>query len=155
MKKNFVFAMLFAVCIAGSAFANDPVNVKNVVRESFTREFAGAQAVSWEVVSSKEIFHASFTYNNERLNAYFDSEGVLLATGRYVKPESLPMLVSRGIQTDYSSFKVIETIEFITGAETSYIVKLQNEKFSMYVQAYSDGSTSVLKKEKKNSVAKL
>jgi len=149
MKKNFLIALLVAVVFSGSAFANTGKSVNALVKQSFQREFAGAQSVSWEVISDKDIFHASFIYNNERLNAYFDAEGTLLATGRYVKQENLPMLVTKGIAVRYKQFNVLESIEFVTGSETSYIVKLENEKLSLYVQAFNDGSTTVLKKEKK------
>lgn len=149
MKKNFLIALLVAVVFSGSAFANTGKSVNALVKQSFQKEFAGAQSVSWEVISDKDIFHASFIYNNERLNAYFDSEGTLLATGRYVKQENLPMLVSKGITVRYKQYDVLESIEFVTGSETSYIVKLENEKLSLYIQAHSDGTTTVLKKEKK------
>jgi hypothetical protein len=149
MKKNFLIALLVAVVFSGSSFANTGKSVNALVKQSFQKEFAGAQSVNWEVISDKGIFHASFIYNNERLNAYFDSEGTLLATGRYVKQENLPMLVSRGIDVRYKQYDVLESIEFVTGSETSYIIRLENEKLSLYVQAYSDGSTTVLKKEKK------
>jgi len=149
MKKNFLVALLVAVVFSGSSFANTGKSVNALVKQSFQKEFAGAQSVSWEVISDKDIFHASFIYNNERLNAYFDAEGTLLATGRYVKQENLPMLVTKGIAVRYKQLNVQEAIEFVTGSETSYIIKLENEKLSLYVQAYNDGSTTVLKKEKK------
>lgn len=155
MKKNFLFALLVAVAFSGSAFAYTGKSVNALVKQSFQKEFAGAQSVSWEIISTKDIYHASFIYNNERLNAYFDSEGTLLATGRYVKQENLPMLVSKGIAIRYKQYNVLESIEFITGQETSYIIKLENEKLSVYVQAFSDGSTTLLKKEKKNNLTKL
>ena len=149
MKKNFLIALLVAVVFSGSSFANTGKSVNALVKQSFQKEFAGAQSVNWEVISDKDIFHASFIYNNERLNAYFDSEGNLLATGRYVKQENLPMLVNKGIDIRYKKFDVLESIEFVTGSETSYIIRLENEKLSLYVQAHSDGSTTLLKKEKK------
>jgi len=155
MKKNFLIALLVAVVFSGSAFANTGKSVNAMVKQSFQKEFAGAQSVSWEVISNKDIFHASFIYNNERLNAYFDSEGSLLATGRYVKQENLPMLVTKGLGIRYKQYNVLEAIEFVNGYETSYIIKLENEKLSLYVQAYNDGSSTILKKEKKNNLTKL
>ena len=149
MKKNFLIALLVAVVFSGSSFANTGKSVNALVKQSFQKEFAGAQSVNWEVISDKDIFHASFIYNNERLNAYFDQEGNLLATGRYVKQENLPMLVNKSIDIRYKKFDVLESIEFVTGSETSYIIRLENEKLSLYVQAHSDGSTTLLKKEKK------
>jgi len=155
MKKNSLFAVLIAVVFTGTTFANTGNAVSKVVKESFQKEFAGAQSVSWETLVEKDIYHASFTYNNERLNAYFDGNGSLLATGRYLKAENLPMLITKGISDRYNRYDVIETIEFVAGNETSYIIKVENEKVKLYIQAYIDGSSTVLKKEKKNNVAKL
>lgn len=155
MKKNYFFALLVAVLFTGSAFAHNGNTVNTQVKLSFQKEFAGAESVSWETIADKGIFHASFIYNNERLNAYFDTEGVLLATGRYVKKENLPMLVARGVQQRFSKYNMTESIEFVSNYETSYIVKLENEKFKLYIQAHTDGTSSVLKKEKKNNLAKL
>lgn len=155
MKKNFLFALLVALVFSGTGFANTGTSVNAMITQSFQKEFAGAQSVSWESIAEKDIYHASFVYNNERLNAYFDAAGTLLATGRYVKQENLPMLVTKGIAGRYGRYNVIETIEFVAGNETSYIVKLENEKLKLFVQAHSDGSINVLKKEKKNNLAKL
>ena len=65
------------------------------------------------------------------------------------------MLVSKAISEKYGQYTVLETIELIADSETSYIVKIENEKLKMYIQARGDGSTSILKKEKKNNLAKL
>lgn len=140
---------LFAVFATGSAFANEEVSVNSAVKQSFSKEFAGAQSVTWDAIASKDLFHASFVLNNERLNAYFNSEGVLIATGRFIAPENMPMLVSKGINARYSKYELTDVIEMISGNETSYIVMVQNEKAKVYVQAYSDGTTSVIKKERK------
>lgn len=148
MKKVIMYA-LFVVFVSGSAFANNEETVSNVVKQSFLQEFAGAQAVSWESLAAKDLYHASFIYNNERLNAYFNGEGKLIATGRYVKVESLPLLVSKGISSRFTKFSVVDVIELTSGTETSYIVSVENDKQVLYVQAYNDGSTSVIKKEKK------
>jgi hypothetical protein len=59
------------------------------------------------------------------------------------------MLVTKGLAIRYKQYNVLEAIEFVNGYETSYILKLENEKLSLYVQAYNDGSATILKKEKK------
>lgn len=149
MKKIFVSA-LFAIAFSGAAFATGNETISKQIRQSFEKEFAGAQYVNWESFNEKDLYHATFVLNNVRLNAYFDKEGQLLATGRFVKQESLPMLVSKAITEKYKKQSVVEVIEFVTGNETSYIVKLQDDEKQLYVQAYYDGSTAVLKKSKIN-----
>lgn len=154
MKKIF-FAILIAAVVNGNAVANIKAIDNPLVAQSFEREFAGAHSVKWEVLDGKEIYHAFFVYNNEPLNAYFNEEGTLLGTGRYLKFENLPMLTAKSIKEKYSQFTVLETIEFGSASGTSYIVKLESEKLKLYIQAYSNGSISVLKKEKKNLDIKL
>lgn len=153
--KKIIFAILIATVVSGTAVSNETSTVNSNVTRSFQKEFSGAQSVSWETLDSKGIYHASFIYNNIPLNAYFDREGNLLATGRVIKQENLPMLVSKAVGEKYGQYTVLETIEFIADSETSYIVKIENEKLKMYIQARGDGSTSILKKEKKNNLAKL
>lgn len=148
MKKIFVHT-LFAVLVTGSVFANPGVSVSNRIQESFQKEFAGAQGVSWESLNSKSIFHASFVYNNERLNAYFNNEGDLIATGRYIKAESLPLLASRAVTNRFPNQVIEEVIEYVAGTETSYIVTLHTAKRTVSAQVYLDGTVTVLKKEKK------
>ncbi len=154
MKKIF-FAILIAAVVNGNAVANVKTIDNPLVTQSFEKEFSGAQSVKWEVLVGKEIYHAFFIYNNEALNSYFNEEGTLLATGRYLKFESLPMLTAKNIKEKYNQYTVLETIEFGSASETSYIVKLESEKLKLYIQAYSNGSISVLKKEKKNLDVKL
>ncbi len=55
MKKNFLIALLVAVVFSGSSFANTGKSVNALVKQSFQKEFAGAQSVSWEVISDKDI----------------------------------------------------------------------------------------------------
>ncbi len=153
--KKIIFAILIASAVSGTAVANEKSTVNSKVTRSFQKEFSGAQSVTWETLDSKGIYHASFIYNNIPLNAYFDGEGTLLATGRFIKQENLPMLVSKGINEKYGQYRVLETIEFIADSETSYIVKIENEKLKLYIQARGDGSTSIIKKEKKNNITIL
>ncbi len=104
MKKIF-FAILIAAVVNGNAVANIKAIDNPLVAQSFEREFAGAHSVKWEVLDGKEIYHAFFVYNNEPLNAYFNEEGTLLGTGRYLKFENLPMLTAKSIKEKYSQLQ--------------------------------------------------
>jgi len=147
--KKYLIQTLIAVFIASAGFANADVSVSQHVKRSFEREFQGAQGVNWERLGSNSIYHASFILNSERLNAYFSAEGELIATGRYIKSEGLPLLVSKSIATNYPNQNIEEVIEYVTGNETSYIVKVAGARSIKYVRAYIDGNLTVLKKEKK------
>lgn len=147
MKQFFATALL-ALGLSGAAFASENETINKQVRQSFEKEFSGAQYVNWEPIGTSELYHVTFVLKNERLNAYFDSEGQLLAMGRYVKQESLPLLISQKLDQKYKGHQILDVIEFIADNETSYIVRLQDQEKQLYVRAYYDGTTSVLKKSK-------
>lgn len=147
--KKLLFQTVFAVLLTSSAIANPDASVNQRVKKSFEKEFVGAESVSWEAFKSKNIYHASFIFNNERFNAYFDEEGMLLATGRYIKSENLPLVVGKTIANRFQKSTVNEVIEYITDNQTSYIVVLDEEKYTVYAQVSIEGSITILKKKKK------
>lgn len=155
MKKYFVLAVLFVSVCSYSVKAAGGEKVTPVITEAFQKEFTGASHVKWELLKDNSIYQARFIYNNERLNAFFDEEGTLLAVGRYIAEANLPLMVSKTIAKKYAGYEVKEIIEYIQGNETSYLVSLENEKNKLVVNAYGTGSSYIFKKEKKNSVAKL
>jgi hypothetical protein len=154
MKKLVVSLAMF-VAVFGTALAADGTKISYRVEEAFKKEFAGATSVKWEVVRKNDLFQAHFLYNNERINAFFDVEGNLVATGRYVAVAHLPLLLRKNILEKYKGYQVQHVIEFVQGEDTSYLISVENEKAKLLVRGYIGGSSYIFKKEKKNSLAKL
>jgi hypothetical protein len=158
MKKLVLTLVMFA-SLFGAAIASDGsiknTNVNYRVEAAFKKEFAGAKSVKWDLLRKENIYQAQFIYNNERLNAYFDTEGNLIATGRFVAVVNLPLMLRKNIYERFKEYTIREVVEYSTNNETSYLVVVENEKAKLVVQGYINGSTTVFKKEKKNSVAKL
>jgi hypothetical protein len=155
MKKYFVLAVLFVSVCSFSVKAAGGDNVSPIVKEAFKREFSGASNVKWELIKDNSISQVRFIYNNERLNAYFDEDGSMIAVGRFISEVNLPLLVNKTLSKKYSDYQVSEVIEYVQGNETSYLVTLENEKNKLIVNAFGSGNSYVFKKEKKNSIAKL
>ena len=150
MKKYFVLAVLFVSVCSFSVKAAGGEKVSPIVSESFQREFSGASHVKWEMVKDNAIYEARFIFNNERLNAYFDEDGSLIAVGRFISGANMPLLVSKSLAKKYEGYQVLEVIEYVQGNETSYLVTLENEKNKLIVNAFGSGNSYVFKKEKKN-----
>jgi len=155
MKKYFVLAVLFVSVCSFSVKAAGGEEVSSIVNEAFQKEFNGASHVRWELIKDNAIYQARFIFNNERLNAYFDEDGSLIAVGRFISETSLPLLINKTLAKKYDGYQILEVIEYVQGDETSYLVTLENEKNKLIVNAFGSGSSYVFKKEKKNSVAKL
>lgn len=149
MKKILSLVLLLGLLSTTIFAADDPIKVNRKVESSLLKKFSGASYVSWQVMKEQRIYHATFIYNHQRLNAFLDDNGELIATGRYIPALNLPLLVTRNIQEKYSSYILLESIEYIKGNETSYILKLDNPKKSLTVHAFATGSSYVFKKEKK------
>ena len=158
MKKLVVSFVMF-VSVFSAAIASDGTDKRSKtnyrVEAAFKREFAGARSVKWDEIKKANIFQAQFIYNNERLNAYYDVDGTLIATGRFVAVANLPLLVRKNIYQKYGEYTIRDVVEYTTDNETSFLVMLENDKAKLLVQGYMHGGTQVFKKEKKNSVAKL
>lgn len=154
MKKFFISVALLAGIFSYSAQAADGGKVSRQVQNAFEKEFAGANSISWEVLNNS-IYQATFHYNHQVLNAFFDEDGNLVATGRDITEGALPLLVLRSVKEKYHDYAISQIAELATQGETSYLLTLENEKSTVIVRAYNTGEVNVFKKVKKNPVQKL
>jgi len=160
MKKFFISAALFSVLssvvFAGNVNSGDPVlparkntiNVSNSVQSSFNKEFTGASSVKWERIQD-HLYQVSFSYNNERVNAFYDEDGQLVATGHFIKESELPSSVKKNLARRYASYELQQIIEVTQNNETSYLLGIADEQSKLTVQAYNNGVLTVFKKEKR------
>lgn len=149
MKKLLV-TVAVAVMVAITSFAADIKKINQRVLAAFEKEFTTATNVSWEVLKNEDICHASFVYANEVMEAYYTAEGELIGIARFLSQERMPLLVLKTIKAEYSKYKFQQASEYMGADTTSYIVTLENEKQSVVVRIYHNGSSEVLKKTKKS-----
>jgi hypothetical protein len=145
MKKLFLAACM-AVLMTASAFA-DGSKVNNKALKHFNTEFAEATHVEWK--TGADFAKASFIWNEQRMEAFYDSDGELIGTSRAVTLERLPMNASRYIQRKYADYTPTEAIEFDNVKEgLGYYVSLVKDNTKVVLQVSSQGSVSVFKKIK-------
>lgn len=149
MKKLFVTAAL-AMMVGITSFAADSKKVSQRVLAAFEKEFTTATNVSWEMLKDEDIAHASFIYANEVMEAYYTTEGELLAVARYLSQDRLPLLVAKTLHTEFGKYQIKSASEYMGADATSYIVTLESEKHSVVVRIYSNGSSAIIKKNKKS-----
>lgn len=162
MKKYFISAaLIISVCAtvmpAHARVGNNTVvtipadgseKVHARIQSAFQKAFPGATVVSWERLK-ENICQAKFTLNNERLNAFFNEEGELVAIGRFIMKAALPLTVQRAVSNKYAADELQQVIEITQNNATSYLLSFENEQLKTEVQAYSDGKLIVFKKEKR------
>jgi hypothetical protein len=150
MKQIITLVTILVLGVVTSQ-ASEGDRTTSALQASLQKTFAGAKILKWSELGSSDLLYASVLYNNERMNAYFDAHGNLVASGRFIKPESLPLIVSKSLNEKYTGASIIDVVEYIEKDGTSYLVTIHSNAKELVVHAFTDGSSYVFKKSKINS----
>jgi len=143
MKKLLILAALF---ISFSSFSY-AINVNQKILNSFKKDFSTAVNVQWKALE-ETVYEAEFTYNGDQFNAYYNEDGELIGSARYISKANMPLLISKSLQEKYGNFLIRTAIEYNNGNETSYFITMVSQYKSVVLQASPSGSLSVVKKFK-------
>lgn len=143
MKKLLILA---ALIISFSSFSY-AFEVNHKILTSFKKDFSTATNVQWKALDEK-VYEAEFSYNGDQFNAYYDEEGDLIGSARYISKTNMPLLISKSLQEKYGDFLLRTAIEYNNGNETSYFITMVSQCKSVVLQASPSGSLSVVKKFK-------
>ena len=147
MKRVFI-TLTICAAITLSAFANDEKLPKNVI-SSFQTSFVGATNVTWSQID--ELTVADFTLNGQKAAAYYNVEGALVATGRYITRAQVPITLLVSLQSKAKGYETTGFMEVTKEDEgTRYYANLESEKQTLVVKSNSDNTWSVYKKVRKN-----
>lgn len=146
--KNLLLAAALTVCLFTSAFAIDESKISVTVRESFKEDFKGIDKVNWSI--KPNFVKASFTYNGNTMDAFYDFSGKKIGTSQHVSLSDLPLSARKKISDKYENYRVTEAIEFTGEEENSYYVSLANEKETVVLKITDQSTVSLFKKSSKN-----
>ena len=157
MKKLFLSALL-AVSLFSSAFATDEntkaaeetkkekqINVRTL--HNFRTEFGNLANVQW--TTRADFSRASFVYNNENMEAFFDVHGELIGTSKAVTIDQMPVNVKRVFAKKYAAYTVKETIRFDGIDESAYYISAENGAKSVVLKVSVSGGISLFSSAKK------
>jgi hypothetical protein len=148
--KKIILSLAFATAILTSAFAA-PVEREPgfAVKNSFSKEFANIKDVKWEELNNRTgVYLATFSFNNEQLQAFFTEEGEFLGTTRQITSAQLPIMVIKEMGKQYPNAKVASVYEYSLTDGLAYYITVVTEKTSMIVKATGAGELTVYKKQK-------
>jgi hypothetical protein len=144
MKK--IILVLAVALTTLSSFASDRTVDPKVV-ELFKTEFVAAKEVNWTVAET--YFKADFVFNDQRVSAYYSTEGELLGVTRFITVLDLPMNLQMALKKSYSSYWVSDLFEMTKSDATGYYITLEDADNTVVMKATSGGEWSVHKKSKK------
>ncbi|SHL85255.1 Putative beta-lactamase-inhibitor-like, PepSY-like [Chitinophaga jiangningensis] len=148
--KKFLIAIFAALTLTSANLyaVSYETTVNTKVKTAFDNAFANVSDVKWFTDDNK-TFTAKFTLNNTRVNAYFDANGELLVTSRWIEAESLPLAVVNKLMKKYPGNSIQSIVEFESAGGTIYMIMLEGEKTWMKVRADENGNLTLKEKLQK------
>jgi Protein of unknown function (DUF2874). len=148
MKKFKTVLTAIVMLFTFSAFATEPVKVSPVVKAAFQNDFSKANDVKWE--STEGFYFASFTLNDETVEAAYTEKGELVGTSRRITREQIPLSISIALGTQYEGYEVAKSVIELTYENvTRYYVTVSNKKETVSLKCYSNGDMNVERRTKK------
>ena len=148
MKKVFLMALI-AIAAGTSAFAASS-SAANKVAEHFAASFSKAKNVSWK--SNPGFEKVSFELGNEKINAFYNTDGELIGTSKNLAFDKLPKAAIETITTKYTfpEYQVQDCMEFTNSDnEKNYYVSFNKTNETIVLEITKAGMVSVFAKTKK------
>jgi hypothetical protein len=146
MKKSLMAALIVTTFVT-SAFAKDPAKINYLALRSFNVEFKAASNVTWS--SAPDFVKATFTLDNQKMEAFYNADGEKIATSSSISLDELPLKAKRAFAKKYDSYNVKEAILFEGIEESAYFISAENETENVIVKVHDNGVVSVFKRSKK------
>ena len=146
MKK--IMMMLAMVLTIGTTYAFTGEEVVNKqALSAFKAEFAGATDAAWSV--GTEYYRVSFTLNDQKLFAFYSTEGEFMAVSRYISSLQLPLNLQSSLKRFYNNYWVTDLFELARNNGTGYYVTLENADSKIVLKSTDGSDWSVYQKYKK------
>ena len=137
-------------------FAQQSTMPSSVVKESFNNEFESAINTTWQKIGP--VQRARFSQNGEFWVAYLSERGSLIASGRNISYDQLPIMVQKELKPARKTFEIKygaleqgSIYEMVKDGVTEYYIPLNNKNRAMLLKASSGGGIVVAKNRKINT----
>ncbi len=143
IRKKTSAAFLAATFITASAFASgEKTNLKAAT--SLQKEFNNAQNVEWKI--TPDYIKASFKWNDQDLQVFYNETGETIAVSRKISENNLPLKAQQTLQKKYAGYMVSETIEYTSEKSgLCYYVSLVKDDAKQIIQVSTEGDTTLFK----------
>ncbi len=130
--------------ITSAAIANPDPSSEEKAKETFKREFAGAESVIWK--ESGDFYKVSFVLSGNPVEAYFNADGELEGSARFLTVNELPLSILTSFTKRFDKADVLDIYEVNNADGTSYrfTFKQDNKKYRVKM----DTAGNISEKEK-------
>lgn len=144
MKKLFITIILGLAGFVPAAFAGNDPQPGQVVLESFKKEFANAEQVTWD--KQEEFDKVTFLLAGSRAVAYFNAQGELAGSVRDLFFNQLPLSVMTAVDKRFPEAAIYDVREISNDYGTSYRITLEEKSKKKVVRVDSAGRISDVEK---------
>lgn len=109
--------------LSQSSQAAEPKMSPRVV-QAFETTFADAEDAQWSVVEN--LFKVDFTLDERAMFAFYNANGDLVVSGKYLKTKQLPKATQKKLADVAKGYSIAEVFEINDGLESKYYATLTN-----------------------------
>jgi hypothetical protein len=146
MKKIMMMLALVLTISTSFAFTGEEAINKQALN-AFKTEFAGATEAAWTVGSN--YYKVAFTMNQQKLFAFYNSDGEFMAVTRYISSFQLPLNLQSSLKKSYGNYWISDLFEMASSDETGYYITLENADTKIVLRSLDGNDWSVYQKSKK------
>src|SRR6476620_10371381 len=99
ISKKILVAVCASAFIVSSAFATGEENNAKAL-SALKKEFANAQNIQWKVTPN--YIKATFNWNDQKLEVFYNQQGETIAESRAIKVENLPVKAQQFLGKKYA-----------------------------------------------------
>ncbi len=147
MKKKITALFLLLSVVTMSYAEPDPKDIKvsKALQESLAKAFPYAEDVKWEKIG--DFYVADFKSDKNNMSAYFEEEGLLYKTTRYIDSDALPLAVTRSLNDRFDlKERHKKVLEVSKQNATYYLISFEYNDKKYIVDSDPSGNLSVVKK---------
>jgi hypothetical protein len=145
--KKLITTVLFTGMLTTAVLAGPGATNNTRINSLFEAEYPGAEKISYHTKQDFTTIH--FTWNKQRMQAFYDADGNKIGTSRTISLNSLPLRAQKSIAEQYNRYVATEAIEFEYPQEgNAYFVSLQHQdtQQKLILQVSGQGELSVFKR---------
>ena len=147
--RHLSIAVILFLSVIGAANANplDGKELKFIGSTNFKHQFPQATNISYKVKG--QFTEVNFVWNHMKLQAFYNTEGDLMATCRPVPVNNLPLQAQLSLKDRYPEAIIREVIEYNDPNDgVSYYLAVVSHQSAYLLHVSTSGTISVFKKMK-------
>lgn len=148
--KQVIFFLFLLVSTAASA---TPIKVDERIQKQFADAFPAAQNATW--YSDETHYEVVFFFDSVQCRIIYRLDGTVERTERYYTEKDLAPFVLAKVKSKYTGYRVHGVTEFTNDLGVVYHLILEGEEKWLHVRSNDTGSSSVVKRIKKQAPAAL